>query len=922
MMIISQADSAGNKYVQTYNFIPKCDRILLTLRISQQEVMEMKKTRILSLLLCFALVWTMMPAAAFAQGEVDDKLVYLALGDSITTGFGLDGKMDPENSGSENASDPVITKAHDGNFVNLLAEEFEFDTVYNESKNGNTVAGIAAQLTDSAVQTKVAEADIITITVGGNDLMALLYSKMAEMYNATKDPDITAEDVITKLSGLNQSNLLANLTLLTCAQTLLKEDSGSYLMDSQDFTAALEAYQQALVGITGALKQMNPAAEIIVATQYNPYGDFNGVKLYNMADLTPLYAGIEDGATKLNAAIAEGAALGGYHVADAKTAFDAKHSADSSLYNASPVLTAISLDFHPTAAGHKVLAEVFGDVIAEIAAPSEPEAGITGVSVTPASAELKKGSIQEFAAEVSGTGQFSETVTWSITGASSFITHIDTDGILYIGVDETAASITVTAAAEDDESKSASAEVSIENGYATEDLGIAYQAYLATKAELAAETKSLDSLRNAFSVILNNEIELDYDQLEVLPDDYFTVSTDASAVLRYSEYRDAFEADKSAGTADALVEFCGSIESAGRTGLVKSFYPDYDAVAAEAQRYAPSANAKLVYNAYDELKNLLESGYFADEITGLLENFSMAKNVYDNLTAEDLEDLAGLMGSAPADVKNIIEEDVKAAGIIAAFNTEHEAVIQGQREEAQLNAAFKAAYEAAVNPSASSERVRTLFAGFFEETYNDVLTYIQPEPVPPAPSVPPVPTVPYVPVDPVGSVRASAAAAVNGYVDTADYEAEEAAAIQVIAAQAKKDMDAAKTVEEVEAIEAAAKAEIDKLETAAEKALIAEVKAIKFSTKSTKTTLKGNPAVKISWTVPESMDFDGYEVYRSTKRYSGFGSKPFFTADREQYINNKGLKKGRTYYYKVRGFKFVNDEKVYTEYSFKAWRTI
>jgi len=70
------------------------------------------------------------------------------------------------------------------------------------------------------------------------------------------------------------------------------------------------------------------------------------------------------------------------------------------------------------------------------------------------------------------------------------------------------------------------------------------------------------------------------------------------------------------------------------------------------------------------------------------------------------------------------------------------------------------------------------------------------------------------------------------------------------------------------------------------------------------------------------MDFDGYEVYRSTRRYSGFGTEPFFTTSKTQYINNKGLKKGETYYYKVRGFKFVNDEKVYTEHSFKAWRTI
>ena len=878
----------------------------------------MKKKRILCLLICFALVWTMMPAATFAQQAEDDELVYLALGDSITTGFGLDGKMGPENSGSENSSDPAETKAHEDNYVNLLKEEFCLDMIYNESKNGNTVVGIAEQLTDPAIQAKVAESDIITITVGGNDLMALLYAKMAELYNAANDPDIAAEDVVTKLSGLNQSNLFTNLSLLTCAQTLLKADSGSYLMDSQEFTVALTAFQQALVGITGTLKQLNPTADIIIATQYNPYVDFNGVKLYNMADLTPLYAGIEDGVIKLNAAIMAGADLGGYHVADVKTVFDVEHSVSYNLYNASPILTDISLDFHPSAAGHAVLADVFGDVIAECISSPEPEVGVNGVVVAPASAALKIGSIQMFEAEVSGTGEFSEAVVWKITGASSSITHIDTDGTLYIGVDETAASLTITATAKDDETKSASAVVSVENTYATEDLATAYQAYLATKAELASETKSVVRLMTAFSAILNNEIELEYEQLGVLPADYISIGIDASAVLGYSEQREAYEADKSAKTAENLVEFCGSIESSGRCNVVKDFFLDYDTVKEEAQRYAPSENSKLVYDTYIALKDLLESGFFADEITELLQNFAMVKNVYDNLTIDDLYDLAELMDAAPEAVKNIINDYVNAAGIIATFNTTHEAVIQGERENSQIMEAFKTAYEEVINPLVNSELVRTLFAGYFEETYNDVLNYIQTE-SDPTPSKPIyIPTV--IIQKPIIAADVGVTTELNSLGTIVTITVEQGYEIEDVLVNGKSigkvnQVTGLKTGDKVEIIvkkmptaDVIIKEKIDDMQ------LTARSKVVK--------TASGKKAIQITWYDANGTEFklDGMEIYRSVKKNTGYGKNPIFVSETDKYINTS-VKTGTKYYYKVRGYVTIDGQKYYTGWSKKAIRT-
>ncbi|MBQ8564169.1 MAG: bifunctional metallophosphatase/5'-nucleotidase [Firmicutes bacterium] len=100
------------------------------------------------------------------------------------------------------------------------------------------------------------------------------------------------------------------------------------------------------------------------------------------------------------------------------------------------------------------------------------------------------------------------------------------------------------------------------------------------------------------------------------------------------------------------------------------------------------------------------------------------------------------------------------------------------------------------------------------------------------------------------------------------------------------------------------------------------IESIKMTLKSQQVKVKGKKAVKLTWAAPEGVDFDGFQVYRSTKKNSGYGTKPIFTTEKTSYTNTKGMKIGAKYYYKVRGFKYIDGEKVYTEYSTKAWRTI
>lgn len=94
----------------------------------------------------------------------------------------------------------------------------------------------------------------------------------------------------------------------------------------------------------------------------------------------------------------------------------------------------------------------------------ETDAGsVTGVTVSPDIAAIKQGETQQFTATVSGTGNFDNTVTWTVEGAVSTNTKIDENGKLTIGADETASSITVKAIANGDHTKSASVMVTVIN---------------------------------------------------------------------------------------------------------------------------------------------------------------------------------------------------------------------------------------------------------------------------------------------------------------------------------------------------------------------------------------------------------------------------------------------------------------------------
>lgn len=107
------------------------------------------------------------------------------------------------------------------------------------------------------------------------------------------------------------------------------------------------------------------------------------------------------------------------------------------------------------------------------------------------------------------------------------------------------------------------------------------------------------------------------------------------------------------------------------------------------------------------------------------------------------------------------------------------------------------------------------------------------------------------------------------------------------------------------------------------------IRNIKEGVENTSITLKSkltkNKKILLSWTKSRGYKVDRFQIYRSVKKNSGYGKKAFFATKNGEvstYLNTKNLRTGKTYYYKLRGVRTIDDKKYYTQWSNKAWRTV
>ncbi len=184
--------------------------------------------RMAAMLTAAALTTGFTPVSANAAGNGS----LLVLGDSISTGYSKDGTLI--------ASYADIVNSYYGTEMTNLAVD------------GATTTDLLSQLNDAGVQQMVSSADIILVTVGGNDIMQPVLNN--EFLDATQYDSMQA--LINAFSAASANDLLFTLKFQRYLDNVLPD--------------AITAGSANIVQIADQLRSLNGNAEIIFQTIYNP----------------------------------------------------------------------------------------------------------------------------------------------------------------------------------------------------------------------------------------------------------------------------------------------------------------------------------------------------------------------------------------------------------------------------------------------------------------------------------------------------------------------------------------------------------------------------------------------------------------------------------------------------------------------------
>ena len=222
----------------------------------------MKKVKkIPSIAIILVLLYELIAPIVFAATTNPQK--YLALGDSIAYGYGL------SNINSQSYAQIVRAKS------NISQNDFS-----NLAVSGMTCKDFYTKIQTSQYTQAIKSADIITISIGSNELLGIATSAISTVTGVPqKDPDFVkkVQQVFVEASGLKK---------LTLAYKLY-----SYFT-SNETKATIEkniaSYNENWSKSVTYIKKTNPNATIIATEFYNPYYEI-GLSSYDLGSFVDEY---------------------------------------------------------------------------------------------------------------------------------------------------------------------------------------------------------------------------------------------------------------------------------------------------------------------------------------------------------------------------------------------------------------------------------------------------------------------------------------------------------------------------------------------------------------------------------------------------------------------------------------------------------
>lgn len=239
------------------------------------------------------------------QTEVPPKMLFL--GDSIASGYGLEGYAPDDNY-------------HCRSYANILKERYDEELgrkcrhyMINKAVSGATSADFIEQLRSGELDEDLADCDAVIVSIGGNDLLDI----MLELIQAL---GISEQGTFSS----DEFDVLGALSLF-------------FNMNS-DIDKALDQFETN-IGIISDELTKRTSGTVYIQTLYDPLEYFSSIK--KVTDFSSEKLG------RFNEIISTNSSKG-YKVIDVASDFKGKAETLTNISN---------LDIHPNAAGHEVIAE-------------------------------------------------------------------------------------------------------------------------------------------------------------------------------------------------------------------------------------------------------------------------------------------------------------------------------------------------------------------------------------------------------------------------------------------------------------------------------------------------------------------------------------------------------------------------------------